>query len=146
MRRTEEFIIFILCMAVGLTIVSTMGIGGDQFSDLQFWGSITGWAWVIGAAGSTVIITIITAYGLSGARVLGSGPGHKLPEAAALALFAGLYGAFVGWFASIINKLPYLDWIGTGGATIFTVIALVIFLLDISNRVTTQSGGGGFGE
>jgi len=131
MRLTEDILIFVMCFSFGLFIVGNLNIGGTQLQAMQFFPQLLSWAFGLGLLAIGVIVVALSASGAGFGAV-----GNRIGEAVAITLFASIYGILVGYVTNVFTMLPAIGaWI----ATAFGVFCIVVFLLDVIERVTVNT-------
>jgi len=136
--NTEPIILFTICVGIGFYIVVSLGLGGAELQNMNFWGSV---AIKLLVSLTIAVGAIVIAMGLSGtqASFIGSGVtiGNRVADAAAITTLETIYLVCAWQFTDFIYLIPQ---IGNLLGTFCIVVALIILVLDVIDRTTTSRG------
>lgn len=134
MRLTDSIIIFTICVGFGLSVVSSLGIGGDKLTAMDFWNDLFLKATIIVTVG---IAAILAGMLTSGGSIWPVTLPDKLGEAAAIGILEGAFGVFAWTLSDFVWEIDYIGPVLGGFLAIFFGIVLI---LDVVDRVTSLGG------
>ena len=137
MRPTSAVMLMCVCIVFGVFVISSTGIGGDEFGSLNVWDLVRTWA-------STGILifcaAVLVALVGGGSSILGSGVSTRLADSTSWGILGIAYVMLTGYVANVFFRIDdVFPMLGTIIGSFFLIVVFVTFIVDLHESI--QSGG-----